>query len=221
VQGDFPVDPGDKRLFEEFGRRQEFPVVPFGGIAGSQVIEQFGYILTGFFITGEQPQVAVEPGGAVVVVAGAEVEVAPQGVVVLADYHDYLAVGFEPHHPVGYMNAGLFHPLCQADVGGLVEAGLQLYHHRHLFAVFGGIDEEIDDAAVCRRAVEGHFDGPHLGIICRFLKKALHRGAEGFIGMLQQYCSGIADNMEDAAGAQQLRMVNRLVRRLLEVGIIE
>ena len=56
-------------------------------------------------IAGEQPDVGVELGRLVVVVAGADVHVATQAVVVATNDEDHLAVGFQPHDPVGDMNA--------------------------------------------------------------------------------------------------------------------
>ena len=44
-----------------------------------------------------------------VVIAGADMDVAAQAVVILADDEDHLAVGLEPDHAVGDMDTGLLH----------------------------------------------------------------------------------------------------------------
>ena len=47
------------------------------------------------------------------------------------------------------LHAGIFQSARPADVGGFVEAGLQLDHRRDFFAG-GRIDESVDDAAIFR-----------------------------------------------------------------------
>ena len=69
------------------------------------------------------------------VVAGADVRVAAQAVVVLAHDQDHLAVGLQPDDAVGDVDADVLQPARELDVGRLVEARLELDHHRDLLAV--------------------------------------------------------------------------------------
>jgi len=78
------------------------------------------------------------------VIAGADVGVAAQAVVILADDKNHLAVGLESNHSVGDVDTGLFQETGPANVRLFVEAGLEFEHHRHLFAVAGGIDQIFD-----------------------------------------------------------------------------
>jgi hypothetical protein len=75
---DLAVDLGQQRRFEHFGRRQQLAIVALGHITSGQIIEQLGQIFTNGRIAGQQAQIAVQAGGAGMVVAGADVGVTAQ-----------------------------------------------------------------------------------------------------------------------------------------------
>ena len=58
-------------------------------------------------VAGQQAEVGVDARRAGVVVAGADVRVAAQAVVVLAHHQDHLAVRLQPDHAVGDVDAVL------------------------------------------------------------------------------------------------------------------
>ena len=89
---------------------------------------------------GDQPEVGVKAGGGVVVVAGAQVCVTAQAVLVTADQHRELAVDLEAHDAVDHVDAAIFHALGPFDIGGLVAAGFQLDEHGEFLAAFGRVD---------------------------------------------------------------------------------
>jgi hypothetical protein len=105
VRADLALDSGQQRRFQHLRRRQQLSIVALGHVAGGQVVEQLGEVAPISRIAGEQAQVGIQPGGAGVVVAGADVRVAAQAVVVAADHQDHLAVGLQAHHPVGDVDA--------------------------------------------------------------------------------------------------------------------
>ena len=78
-------------------------------------------------------------------------------------------------------------------------------------------DQVLDDAALARGAVERHLDGAHLGVLGRLREEALDRGGEGLVGVLQQDRAGVADDVEDVALGLQQRVVDRVVRRVVEL----
>ena len=87
------------------GDDQLLPVVPLR-VAGQEV-EQGAGVLAELGAAGEEAEVGVDPGGGRVVVAGAEVDVAADAVVLAADDQGGLAVGLQADHPVDDVDAGL------------------------------------------------------------------------------------------------------------------
>src|SRR5271156_1666596 len=120
------------------------------------------------------------------VVAGADMRVAPQPVVVLADDENHLAVSLKSHDAVGYVNSEFLEPGSKLDVRGFVEARLQLDNHRHLLAVARRVAQE-----------------------------PLHRRRERLVRMQQQERTGIAKDVEDAAPDSQTRMIDGMMRRIV------
>src|SRR5271166_3747816 len=102
------------------------------------------------------------------IVAGADVSVAPQAVVVLSDDQDYLAVSLQPEDAVGYVNSEFFELGRKLDVCGFVEARLQLDHHRNLLAVARGVAKVADDFRIWGRPIERHLDRADLRVVRSF-----------------------------------------------------
>ena len=63
------------------------------------------------------------------------------------------------------VDAGRFQPFGPRDVVALVEARLELDEHRHLLALLGSLDEQVDERRVLPDAIERHLDRHHLGIL--------------------------------------------------------
>jgi hypothetical protein len=74
----------------------------------------------------------------------------------------------------------------------------------------------LDDLRVGRGAVQGHLDATHLGVIGSLAQETLHRGAERFVGVLEQ----------DGAGSRMMwKMLRvsaeRMVQRAKCGGIVQ
>ena len=76
-------------------------------ITGEQ-IEELGEILTESFPASEQAEVAVNPGGACVVIPCGKMTVAPDAIGFLADHETDLAVGLVADQPVNDMDSRFF-----------------------------------------------------------------------------------------------------------------
>ena len=126
-----------------------------------------------------------------------------------------------PDHAVGDVDAEFLELAGELDIGGLVEARLQLDHHGDLLAVARGVAQVADDLGVARGAVQRHLDGADLRIVAGFAQEALDRSRERFVGMQQQERAGIADDVEDTAADGQARMVDRMMRRIVQRGRVE
>ena len=111
------------------GRRQR--------MAG-QIVKQIDHVAGDARIAGEQAEIGVEPGGADVVVAGADVDVAAQAGRFLANHQGELGVGLQAVHAEGDVSAGAFQFRGPVQIPLLVEAGLDLDDAGHLLAGLGG-----------------------------------------------------------------------------------
>ncbi len=191
-------------------------LVPVVGlrVAGQQVEERAG-VLAEVGTAGEEAQVGVVPRGRRVVVAGAQVDVPADAVVVAAHHQRRLAVGLEADDAVDDVDARLLEHAGLVDVVFLVEPGLELDQGGHLLAVLGGTRQGGDDRVGLGRAVEGHLDGQDLGIF-RGLLDELHDRAERLVRMVDQDVL-VADGGEDALALGQRGGHLRLVGGLLEV----
>ena len=115
---------------------------PLGlGVAGHEV-EQPRRVAAQRRIAGEQRQVGVDPRGDRVVVAGAEMDSRcasrPR---LAAHHHRHLGVGLELDEAVDHLHAGAFQVARPADVGLLVEAGLDLDQRGDGLAGLGRLDQ--------------------------------------------------------------------------------
>ena len=113
----------------------------------------------------------------------------PVGLV--AHHHRQLAVGLQADQAVDHVAAGVLELAGPADVGLLVEAGLDLDDHQHLLAGLGGVDERVDDRRVARGAVERLLDREHVRVGGRLLDEPLDRGAERVVRVVQEYVAAL------------------------------
>ena len=145
---------------------RELPVVRHLGEAGER-IEHLGDVLAQSLVGGEHAQVGVEPRGGHVVVAGGEVDVAPDLPLFLPHDEDDLGVGLQAHRAVEDVDAGALQLARPDDVVLLVEARLELDGHRDLLAVLGRGDERLHDLRVRAGAVQRHLDRQDRGVLGR------------------------------------------------------
>ena len=83
------------QLAAQVAWRDEQRVVVVGPAVAGEVVEQLGDVVADRRVAGEEADVLVQPGGSRVVVAGADVAVAAQAVVVGADHQHALGVGLQ------------------------------------------------------------------------------------------------------------------------------
>ena len=150
------------------------------------MVEQVGDIGADLRVGGEDADVFVDPGGAMVVVARADVAIAADAVGFLANSHCDLGVDFQAEQAIGDMDPRLFEPTGPPDVRGLVESGLELDEHGDLLALFGRLDAGIDDRATAGGAVERDLDGQHVGVVRRLVNELDDRTAERLVRVLNE-----------------------------------
>ena len=186
------------------------------GIAGDEV-EDLGGVAGMGRRAGEQRQVGVVTRRDRMVVAGAEMGVGDQ-LATLAAHHDRnLGVGLQIEETEHHLRTGPFQLPGEADVGGLVEAGLQLDQGGDRLAALRRLAQCLHDWAVLRGAVKGLLDRQHVRVAGRLLQE-LHHNLEALVGMVQQHVL-LAHGGEDVAVmvAHPLGAA-RLVRAPAQVG---
>ena len=112
---DLPLDHRQEAVAHVDRRDQQLGVVALERTAG-QVVEQIDHVAGQRRVAGEQAQVGVEPGRLDVVVAGADVGVAAQAVLVLAHDQRGLGVRLEADDAVDDVDADLLQRLRQLQV---------------------------------------------------------------------------------------------------------
>ena len=171
----------------------------------------------------EQADVLVQAGGLRVVVAGADVAVAPDRRALAAHHQARLAVRLEPDQAVHHVHAGLFQCAGPLDVGLLVEARLDLDQRDDLLARLGGVDQRVDDRRVTRCAVQRLLDRQHVRIGRGLFDEALHRRGERVVRVVHQDVA-VAQRGEDALGRlpfAERRRGGGDERRVLELGPVD
>ena len=164
---------------------QQLAVADLAPVPG-EMVEQVGDIGADLRIGGEDADVFVDPGGAMVVVARADVAVAADAIGFLANSHCDLGVDLQAEQAIGDMNPRLFEATGPPDVGGLVEPGLELDEHGDLLALFGRLDAGIDDRAAAGGAVERDLEGQHVGVVRGLVDEPDDRTAERLVRVLDE-----------------------------------
>ena len=108
-----------------------------------------------------------------------------------------LGVGLQLDEAVDHVHARAFQVARPADVGGLVEARLQLHHGGHGLAGVRGLHQRPHDRAVVGGAVERPLDGHDVGI-GHSLAQELHHHVEGLVGVVDDEVL-LADRREAVA----------------------
>ena len=198
--GGFVFDVGHHRLVCGEGCEDEFLRALKVADAGEEVEEIRG-VLTEVGLRGEEGEVGVKAGGAGVVVAGAEVDVAAQAVVVAPHDEGDLAVDLVVHDAIDDVDAGFLEAARPSDVVRLVEARFQLGDGGDLLAIAHGVHERADDARVAAGAVERLFDGEDVRIGGGLLQK-IHDAGETLIRVMHEHVA-LADDGEEIAGAAE------------------
>ena len=136
-------------------RRDEQLAERLRATEAGDVVEEVGDVGRDLLVGGEEPEVLVDPGGERVVVAGPDVDVAPQGIPLAPDDERRLRVDLEVREAVDDVDARALHRPRPFDVPVLVEAGLELDEAHALAPVLGHLDQRRDDRRVVARPVHG------------------------------------------------------------------
>ena len=162
---DLAVDESAELFPQIEGRDPDpFPAAPRSGIGGDGV-EKFLHIETQRGVGAEKSDVGVNGGRPVVVVAGRKMHVPFQGAPLLAaDDEQGLGVDLQPGDAADHPRPGLLEGLCPDKIVALVETGLELHEHGHLFPVLSRPGEGRYDRRIAADAVKRLFDREHVGI---------------------------------------------------------
>jgi hypothetical protein len=183
-----PLDFCDQRLMQAERRVQEFAQTRHPRQA-RELQEDLMDVLPDRFIGGEQAIVGVEPRGLGVVIAGSQVAVPPQPLLLAPHDHHELRVGLESDDAIHHVCARLLELVRQLDIRFLVEARPQLDDDRHVLARLRRFSQRVDDRRVASGAVQRLFDCENLRVTGRLLDE-IRDGAETLEGMVQQYVGG-------------------------------
>ena len=153
------------------------------------------------------------------VIAGAKVGVAADDIPFLADDQHRLGVGLESGNAVDDIDAGLAHEAGPLDVGGFVEAGLQLDDDGDLLAVLGGVDERGDQGGVGAGPVEGLLDRQGVRILGG-LTEEIEDGLETVVRVVEQDVP-LADVPEDVGLLGEGDDIGRGESLVAEIGPVD
>ena len=167
-------------------RRHAQEAVIAAQVAQRQVAEEQVGVLADAGMGGHEHKVAVELGRLLVKVAGAQQRQAcKRHALAIGELAD-LGVALKAFGAVDDGAACLFQTLGPLDVVLLVEAGAELHEHRDLFAVLGGIDQRLAQAALLGHAVERDAQRDALGVVGGLVYQ-IQEGVHGLIGIKEQF----------------------------------
>ena len=150
--------------------------------------------------------------------------VAAQSIGVLADDHGALRVRLQTHESVHDVHTRAFEGFGPCDVHGFVESRLQLDQHGDLHTTFGSPDEVSRDRAVATRAVQGHLDALHSGIVSGLRQELFDRTRETLVGMVDEERS-LTNHRKDrplvGLGGGEATGRDRNPRIVLQIGSID
>ena len=198
--------------FKEFGLdlgggHVEVLELGVGRKAGEEV-EKPCRILVEIFPVGEVAHVGVDLGGAGVVVAGRQMEVAFERAPFALDHLGDLGVDFETGDAVHDMGSHVFEGFGPTEIVFFVEAGFELHEDGDLFAIPDGVDEGFDDGGFGADTVEGHPDCQRVGIDGGFLDELDHR-LKTFVRVIEEDLLPI-DRTEDVFGIERRERFGRV-----------
>ena len=160
-------------------------------------------VLADRFIGGQQAVVGVKPRRLGVVIAGAEMAVAAQALLLAAHDHHQFGMGLEAEHAVHDVRAGFLQLVRELDVGFLVEARPQLDDDRHVLAGLRRFDQRADDRRIAAGSIQCLLDGEYLRVARRLLDEIRDR-PESLERVVQQHVAGAQRREHIAADAQPL-----------------
>ena len=174
------IDHREHLAAQRHRRDQQILVVGDLRKAGERV-EELRHVGAEFAAAREEAQIGVEARGLLVVVAGAEVHVAPNAVFFLPHDHQRLGVHFLAGESVDDVRARALQAPRPFDVVLFVEARFELDDDGNLFFVLRRFEQRAHDRRVLARgAVERRLDREHLLVFGGLLQE-LHDRIERFV----------------------------------------
>ena len=136
-------------------------------------------------VAGQQAQIGVEARRYGVVVARAQVAIAPgHAVFVVAHQHGQLAMRLQPHDAVENLHARVFHAARPANIRRFIEARHQLHHDRR-FLGGAGFGQRLKHRRIVAGAVKRLLHR-HYGRVLRALLDELDHRVVRVVRMMQQ-----------------------------------
>ena len=129
-------------------------------------------------------------------------------------------MGLELDEAIHDLRAGALERARPADVGLLIETGLELDQRGDRFSRFRRLDQRPHDGRFGRRPVEGLLDGDHVGV-ARGLLQELHHDVKGLVGMMNNEIL-LTNGRETVAGViADAFGITRVVRHEFEIRPIQ
>ena len=188
-----------------------------------EVVEEVGDVSGDVLVGREEADVLVGPRRDRVVVAGSDMDVAPEPVVLAPDDERRLGVDLQVREPVDDVDAGLLEGVRPLDVPPLVEARLQLDEADALLAGLGGGHERRHDRRLVARPVHGRLEGANRRVDGRRADVLLEARRERVVRVLDEDV-GAADLGEDVAVLErraQPGLGRRPPRLVLQLGPVQ
>ena len=186
---------------------------------GCQLLEKLLHIFANLGITGEEPVVRIQPRGALVVVTGAQMDIAAQTAAFPPYHHAHFAVGFVAYHTVHNLCTNALQVVCELNVGFLIESSAQFDDHKHLFTAGCRICESFDHSRFRSGPIERLTNGQYLRI-GRSLPEKIEEGCKRFEGMMQEYVP-FANRLEYVTCRAQTFRNTRREARILQFGPVD
>src|SRR4029077_14993955 len=164
----------------------------------------------------EQAEIGIDARSAMVIIAGAQVDILPEAIGIASYHEQSFAVRFQSDHAIDDVGPGFLELPGPANIGSLVEAGAQFHQSGDLLAVVGGLDQRLDYGRTTAGAIERNLDRQNLRIGCGTLDKA-DNGIETFVGMMQQNIL-LAHDLENVGLRRQGRIGCGLERPIFQLG---
>ncbi len=144
--------------------------------------------------------------------------VAPQTLFLAPHHHDQFGVRLEAEYAVHDVRAGFLQLGREFNIGFFVEARAQLDDDGDVLAGCRCVDQRADNGGVAADAIQGLFDGEHLGIACCLSDEIGHR-RESLKWVVQQHIAGAQGGEQIAARLQPVGNARRECR-VLQFGAI-
>ena len=203
------------------GRRHDQLLQPRGIRVAGQGAEKRAGIFRNGLRRGEQSEIRIDAGGALVVVAGPQVDVAAKAMRRPPDDQADLRMDLVAADPVDDVGSDFFERTGPADVPFLVESRGQLEDDGHLLVALGGPLQARDQRRSGARPIQRLFDRQDIGIVGRLRDQRHHRVVR-LVGMVEQDVAVIEDRKQIGmfAGDDVDRLMRRIAQ-LLEAGQLD